>query len=165
MALVEAIAGLEKIGILADWNFVFLGDGPLQDAIQSSINEHALQNRIQIMPTTQSMPAVYQASDLFILPSLYEGMSNALLEAAASGCPIIVNKAADNVGVINDERGWVAEKSLKDTLETVISLPGDKRTRKAKNAAAYIKRIFSNEKMINDTAELYQTVAKPAPLN
>jgi glycosyltransferase involved in cell wall biosynthesis len=165
VALVEAIAGLEKKGILADWNFVFLGDGPLQDTIQSSINEHALQNRIQIMATTQSMPAVYQASDLFILPSLYEGMSNALLEAAASGCPIIVNKAADNVGVINDERGWVAEKSLKDTLETVISLPSDKRTRKAKNAAGYIKRIFNNEKMINDTAELYQTMAKPAPLN
>jgi len=164
-ALVEAIAELETKGVLADWNFVFLGDGPLQEAVQSSINERALQNRIQIMPTTQSMPTIYQASDLFILPSLYEGMSNALLEAAASGCPVIVSKNTDRAEVINDERGWVAEKSLRNTLETVISLPAEERTQKAEYAAAYIKRMFSSQKMILHTAKLYQTVAKPASLS
>jgi glycosyltransferase involved in cell wall biosynthesis len=165
VALVEAIAALEKKGLLANWVFVFLGDGPLQEAVQSGINEHALQNRIQIMPTTQKMAAVYQASELFILPSLYEGMSNALLEAAVSGCAVIVSKNANRAGIINDQRGWIAENSLKDTLETVITLPEDARAQRTEKASTYIKRVFGTQRMINDTAELYQAVAKPSPLN
>jgi glycosyltransferase involved in cell wall biosynthesis len=165
MALVEAIAALETKGVLADWVFVFLGDGPLQKAVQIFINEHALQNRIQIMPPTQDMPAVYQASKLFILPSLYEGMSNALLEAAASGCPVIVSKNADSAGIINDQRGWIAENSMRNTLETVITLSEKERTQKSKKAAAYIKQVFNTQRMINDTVKLYQTVGMPTSLN
>lgn len=162
LSLIESIDALEKKDVLADWIFVFLGDGPLQEAVQSSIDEHGLQNRIQIMPTTQDMPAVYQASELFILPSLYEGMSNALLEAAASRCAVIVSKNADSASIINDERGWVAEKSLTDTLETVITLPKEERARKAENSSTYVKRVFSNQRTIDDTAKVYQTVAKSA---
>jgi glycosyltransferase involved in cell wall biosynthesis len=162
LSLIESIDELEKKGVLADWIFVFLGDGPLQEAVQSSIDEHGLQDRIQIMPTTQDMPAVYQASELFILPSLYEGISNALLEAAASRCAVIVSKNADSASIINDERGWVAEKSLTDTLETVITLPKEERARKAVNSSIYVKRVFSNQRTIDDTAKVYQTVAKSA---
>jgi glycosyltransferase involved in cell wall biosynthesis len=162
MALIEAIASLETKGILAGWKFVFIGDGPLQETVQSSINVHALQKRIQIIQTTQDMPAAYQASELFILPSLFEGMSNALLEAAASGCAVVVSKDADSAGIINDERGWVSEKSLRDTLETVITLPEEERARKTEKASTYIKQVFSTQKTINDTAKIYQAVAKPA---
>jgi glycosyltransferase involved in cell wall biosynthesis len=162
MALIEAIAELETNNVLDNWVFVFLGDGPLQDTVQSSIDAHALQNRINILPPTQDMPAVYQASDLFILPSLFEGMSNALLEAAASGCAVIVNKSADSAGIINNERGWVAEKSLSETLATVIACPIDERVRKTENASSYIKRIFSTQRMISYTAKVYQTVAPSA---
>ena len=117
------------------------------------------------MPPTQDMPAVYQASKLFILPSLYEGMSNALLEAAASGCPVIVSKNADSAGIINDQRGWIAENSMRNTLETVITLSEKERTQKSKKAAAYIKQVFNTQRMINDTVKLYQTVGMPTSLN
>ena len=108
------------------------------------------------------MAAVYQASELFILPSLFEGMSNALLEAAASGCAVVVSKDADSAGIINDERGWVSEKSLRDTLETVITLPEEELARKTEKASAYIKQVFSTQKTINDTVKIYQAVAKLA---
>jgi glycosyltransferase involved in cell wall biosynthesis len=160
--LIEAIASLETKGVLAGWNFVFIGDGPLQEAVQSSINEHALQTRIQIMRTSHDMPAAYQASKLFILPSLFEGMSNALLEAAVSGCAVVVSKNADSAGIINDERGWITEKSLRDTLETVITLPEEELARKTEKASAYIKQVFSTQKTINDTVKIYQAVAKLA---
>ncbi|NKB20051.1 MAG: glycosyltransferase [Alphaproteobacteria bacterium] len=157
-ALVEAIAALEPRGTLTDWHFVFLGDGPLQDTILSLIHQHALQERIRIMPPTQNMPAVYQASDLFILPSLYEGMSNAVLEAAASKCAIIVNKNADNVGLINDDRGWVARNSIQDTLETVISLTDEERAQKANTASAYVEQNFGAKISMNKTVAVYRTV-------
>lgn len=158
IALIEAISELETRGVLADWHFVFLGDGPLQGAVQSSIDEHALQNRIQIFSPTTDMPAVYQASDLFILPSLYEGMSNALLEATASGCPVIVSKNADNSGIINDERGWIANDSINEVLETVLCLSEEERKIKGQKAASYIAQNFSVKKVVEKTTSIYRTI-------
>ncbi len=157
-ALIEAIAGLEKRDLLAGWHFVFLGDGPLQDAIQTTIQQHALQERIQILPPVNNMPAIYQASDIFVLPSLYEGMSNALLEAIASDCAVIVSKEANNIGLINNERGWVVENSLQDTLESVFALTDDERAQKTRAALAYIKQNYRAEITVNKTVEVYRTV-------
>jgi glycosyltransferase involved in cell wall biosynthesis len=157
LALVDAIAKLEKRRILADWSFVFLGEGPLQAEVLTHIDQHALQNRIHIVSTMQNMPSAYRNADLFILPSLFEGMSNALLEAAASRCPILVGHGADEAGIINNERGWIAGASLSDILETVLSLTEEERILKGQRAAAYIAQNFSVKKVVEKTVDVYRT--------
>lgn len=155
-SLIEAIASLEQKKVLEDWSFVFLGEGPLHSHILSLINRYALKDRIKILAPRQNMPSVYQAADLFILPSLYEGMSNSLLEAAASECPIIVNKEADEAGLINNDRGWVVNNSLQKTLETVISLPKKTREKKGKAASVYVKQNFNSDKVVDETVKVYR---------
>jgi glycosyltransferase involved in cell wall biosynthesis len=157
LALIEAISTLEKSDLLAGWSFVFLGEGPLQSKLLAHINQHGLQNRIHVISTMHDMPSAYRNAHLFILPSLYEGMSNALMEAAASGCPILVSRGANEEGIINKERGWIAEDSLSNTLKTVLSLTEEERALKGQRAAAYIAQNFSVKKVVEKTADVYRT--------
>ena len=156
-ALIEAISKLEKRNILADWSFVFLGEGPLESKVITLINQHALQHRIHVISTIHDMPPAYRNADLFILPSLYEGMSNALMEAAASSCPILVSRGANEAGIINSERGWIAEGPLSDSLETVLSLTEEERVLKGQKAAAYIMQNFSAKRVVEETVGVYRT--------
>lgn len=61
------------------------GEGELRDELEKLISSLKMDGRIRLMGAANNMPEVLSKAELFVLPSDYEGMPNALLEAMASG--------------------------------------------------------------------------------
>jgi glycosyltransferase involved in cell wall biosynthesis len=68
-----------------------VGDGPDRPELERFIAEHGLSDRVEIVGwlAREQLPAQYDWGDIFVLPSLDEGMPNVVLEAQAAGMPVI----------------------------------------------------------------------------
>lgn len=79
----------EVVKVIKDAKLIILGEGTLQEYLQDLIVELKLENNIFLWGY-KTNPYIYIAnSDLFVFPSLYEGLGNVLLEAMACGVPIV----------------------------------------------------------------------------
>lgn len=75
---------------LGDWRVVIVGDGPLHGELEAQAKRLGLASRVT-WAGRQSDPFVfYRSADIFVLPSRYEGMPNALMEAMGEGLPPII---------------------------------------------------------------------------
>ncbi|GAB5444604.1 MAG: glycosyltransferase [Fuerstiella sp.] len=66
-----------------------LGEGPLQERLQQQIDAASLQRHVRLCGFQANAPAWFRSADLFVLPSLLEGMPNVLLEAMACGTAVL----------------------------------------------------------------------------
>ncbi len=80
----------------------------------------------------------YQAADLFVLPSRWEGMSNALLEAMACGLPVIATRVGGNVDLVNHEETglMVPPENPTELSQAIARLRSDDELRRRLGAAA-----------------------------
>jgi glycosyltransferase involved in cell wall biosynthesis len=74
-----------------------VGDGPERDKLEGMAGEG-----IRFLGQRDDTEAVYRALDLFVLPSENEGISNTILEAMASGLPVIAGRIGGNPELIED---------------------------------------------------------------
>lgn len=72
-----------------DWDLTILGEGSERAALESLRDALGLRDRVSLPGRVGNMAAWYQASDLYVLSSQAEGLSNTLLEAMASGLPCV----------------------------------------------------------------------------
>ncbi len=90
---------LNSMRICCDFNLVIAGKDKELNNVQSFINRHRLTDRVRLLGPTNDVRNVYWASDIFVLPSLYDPSSNAILEALACGLPCITTA---NVGSMTE---------------------------------------------------------------
>ena len=81
---------------------LIVGDGPLRPLLTQLIEQLALQDIAWLAGDRQDVPRLLQAMDVFVLPSLGEGISNTVLEAMASGLPVIATAVGGNVELVED---------------------------------------------------------------
>jgi glycosyltransferase involved in cell wall biosynthesis len=72
-----------------DWNLVILGDGNQRNELEQQIRRSGSSERILLPGTAGNIGAWYQAADLFVLSSHFEGFGNTLMEALAHGTPAV----------------------------------------------------------------------------
>lgn len=89
--------------------FVIAGVGPDRPLIERFIAEQRLSNvRLLGFVSDEALPNWYRASDVFVLPSKSgEGMPMVILEAFASGTPVIATRAGGQTEMITDQTGWL----------------------------------------------------------
>ena len=91
---------------------VLIGEGPLQGALEAKIKALSLEDSV-IMPGVRSdMDRVYCAMDVFLLPSLYEGLPVTLVEAQCSGLPCVITDNITDEVVFSDS---IVKKALMDS--------------------------------------------------
>ena len=96
----SALAQLKEL----EWQWCIAGDGPQINALRSLANEFGIQDRV-IFPGWRShaeLVECYKASNLLLFPSRHEGMPNVVLEAMASGLPVIASRIAGNEELVLD---------------------------------------------------------------
>ena len=71
--------------------FVLVGDGPARAAITAEVARRGIAHAVRFAGARDDVPRLLAAADLFVLPSLWEGLPGAVLEALASGLPVVAS--------------------------------------------------------------------------
>ena len=97
------------------------GTGPLENAIRLEADKAGLGRNMVLTGFINDMRSFYKATDIFCLPSLTEGLPLTLLEAAASGKPIVASKVGAVGSLINDKvDGFTPEPDNIDQLSRAL---------------------------------------------
>lgn len=94
----------EMIKQSKDLHLILVGSGSMEDDIRNRINELAINDNVSMFESDTNIPLVLAASDYFVLPSIYEGFGNVLIEAQAAGVPCFASDACQpepNLGLID----------------------------------------------------------------
>ncbi|MBI5716045.1 MAG: glycosyltransferase family 4 protein [Chloroflexi bacterium] len=157
------LQSLTRLTDLKNFKVRIIGDGSQRRLLEIQARESYLDSIIDFVGFSDDAPRWLSVSDIFVLPSRYEAMSMALLEAMASGLPCIVTNVGENAQLITDgAEGFVvppenAEK-LADALAKLIAAP-DLRQRMGQAARIKVEQ-YSGERMAEKTFSLYQSLLK-----
>ncbi|HBL18027.1 MAG: hypothetical protein A2X36_07610 [Elusimicrobia bacterium GWA2_69_24] len=83
-------------------SIVLVGSGPEEPNLRLAVARFDLAGRVLLSPPTERIERCYRAADAFILPSISEGLSNALLEAMASGLPVLGTRVGGTREAVSD---------------------------------------------------------------
>lgn len=84
--------------------FVIAGDGPDRGKLEASARSLGVTERVRFLGHRQDVPALLAACDLFVLPSLYEGLPLSVLEAMVAGIPVIATAIGGTSEVVQDRK-------------------------------------------------------------
>jgi glycosyltransferase involved in cell wall biosynthesis len=156
--LIEAASKL--VSQFPNFHILFLGDGELREQLMGQTHNLDLDNHIHFMGTRSDVPSVLAASDLFILPSLWEGLPMALIEAMASELPVVATDVSGTTQVMEDGKtGILVHPGQSSELEDAVGkLLGDPVTAKNMGEASRLRveKLFSAQKQANEYLELYK---------
>jgi len=94
--LIRAFAHRATQGSGPTPGLVLVGDGPLRGELQQLVASLNLGDAVFFAGPSDRVPELMQAMDVFVLPSLNEGISNTLLEAMATGLPVLATRVGGN---------------------------------------------------------------------
>lgn len=97
---------LDAIHLLDEPNavFAFVGDGPLREELEVKALALGIGERVRFVGVRSDVPELLVVADGFVQPSLWEGMSLALLEAMFAGLPIVATRIEASTDVLEHER-------------------------------------------------------------
>ena len=118
--LIDAVSDVVKR--YPDVTLEIYGDGELKPALLQRIRELALEDHVFLRDSTTDVPSIMARSGIFILPSLFEGMPNALMEAMAVGMPCIATDCpcGGSAVLLRDDGGLLVKNNDRDDLTNAI---------------------------------------------
>jgi glycosyltransferase involved in cell wall biosynthesis len=142
--------------------FVLAGDGPERCSLEKQAVSLGLSDRIVFLGHRKDVQELLAQCDLFVLPSLFEGLPLSVLEAMAAGKPVIAsNIGGTNEAVVNGETGLLVPPgdpdALADAIRTLLSDPSLAR-RMAAAAKERVSSEFSVEQMVARTTAIYDAL-------
>jgi glycosyltransferase involved in cell wall biosynthesis len=148
-ALLEALEG-------TPYSLDIIGEGEEEENLKRFVKEHSLNvNFLGTIPNHQ-LPEVLNRYEAFVLPSLYEGMPKALLEAMACGLPVVGARVEGIAEMLEDGCGLLCEGevSLKETISGLMQ-NNDLKKKLGEKAREKIHRYYSIEELIKQELNLY----------
>ena len=101
---------------------VMVGDGPLREEALRMLNKAGLSGQAWLPGDRHDVPELLRAMDIFVLPSLGEGISNTILEAMASGLPVVATRVGGNPElVVEGSTGVTVPAADAEALATSIA--------------------------------------------
>ena len=156
--LIEGFAKFNKK--YSNSELILLGEGKLEDKIMHYIKEYSLQDKVHLLGIKENVSNYLYDSDLFILPSLYEGMPMSLIEAMATGLPIVASNVGGIPDMLDDKKdAFLINPSSNEIAKSIefLFLNDNLRTRLGINS--YKKSYkFSNITMAKKYMEIYEKV-------
>jgi sugar transferase (PEP-CTERM/EpsH1 system associated) len=155
--LLEAFAGAASGNPAA--KLIIVGDGPEHRKLHDIREGLPNPNQIIFLGERQDVQMLYPSMDVFVLASKNEGISNTILEAMASGLPIIATSVGGNPELVTHEKTGLLiapenRDALKNALAHYIRNP-EERMAHGRNARADAVKRFPLERMVREYENLY----------
>jgi glycosyltransferase involved in cell wall biosynthesis len=146
---------------------VLMGDGPLKHDLTATIEQLGLGSVVRLPGWRRDATQLLPALDLFVLSSLSEGISLALLEAMAAGVPVVATGVGGNLEVLREPSSGllVPPRSPRDLADAILSLIDDPGKRGALSAGGRerVEAAFSLKRMVKDYEALYASLMRTTP--
>jgi len=156
--LFQAVPLLVSRGV--DCALLLAGDGPERPRLEALAASLGIEDRVHFLGVQPHVADVLATADLFVLPSIVEGLPLAMLEAMAAGAPVVATAVGGVPDVIvNGDSGLlVAPRSADAIADAVARLAGDEalRTRLALRARAVVAERFTERRHLETLAALYR---------
>jgi sugar transferase (PEP-CTERM/EpsH1 system associated) len=164
--LVRAVAiarGQGEAG--ARLRLVIAGDGPQRAEVEAEIVATGIGDITWLAGARSDVPEVMRALDIFALPSQAEGISNTILEAMASGLPVVATDVGGNAElVVAGETGaLVPAQDPHAMAQALLRYTADAALRQSHGAAGRqrVERSFSIDNMVARYTRLYEQLLRP----
>jgi glycosyltransferase involved in cell wall biosynthesis len=150
---------LEAAAQLPEVDFALAGDGTLRASLEAQARSLGLAQRVQFLGHRTDIPDLLASCDVFVLPSLYEGLPLSILEAMAACKPVIATQiGGTDEAVIAGETGLLVPPAnpaaLAEAIRTILAHPELAR-RLATSGRRRVQQEFSENRMIRQFTELY----------
>jgi len=144
--------------------FVLAGDGPDRDELERQARRLGLGDRVLFLGYRQDIADLLATCDVFVLPSLYEGLPLSILEAMAAGRPVICSAiGGSNEAVSNGDTGLLVQPEnpteLASAINMMLSNP-DLGQRLAGAAKTRVMKEFSATRMAESNMQIYEELSQ-----
>lgn len=152
-AVIRAISGMKNI------TYVIVGKGELRDKLETTSAECGVDCRLVGFRT--DVADFYDAADVYILPSIREGLNVSLMEAMASGLPCLVGKIRGNVDLVDESGGYLFNPSsveeIRSAVQKAVNMTTEERQEQGNHNLKTI-RLFDLQTVENVASEIYRGV-------
>jgi glycosyltransferase involved in cell wall biosynthesis len=163
--LLKAIRELRRRPVGEHLQFIWIGAGSLEPRIRAMIDEIAARQAIHLVHRTSSVERYLDAADIFVLPSMFEGMPISIMEAMAKGLPVMATAVSGTpeelggTGVLLPDPTVEGERTiacLTDGLER-WALDESLRRKIGHECRRRAERMFVRDRMVADYLRLVET--------
>jgi glycosyltransferase involved in cell wall biosynthesis len=136
------------------------GDGPLRKTMENLARELGIEKRTKFLGIRRDIPQLMNAADAYVMSSSWEGMPNVLLEASATGLPIVATDVGGNREIVLDGvTGFLVPprnpEALARAMLRIMDLSDEERKEMGKRARKHIEVKFNLDRVVDLWEILY----------
>lgn len=142
--------------------FIIGGEGDYLPVVELRLNSFINTKKVIILGKISNVNEVLLASDIYVFPTYRENLSNSLLEASATGLPIVTTNVGGNPEIVkHEETGILIEPYNSDQLtQAILNLSNDKalRIKYGRNGLDRMEKYFSQKIIFNEMSDMYDSL-------
>jgi glycosyltransferase involved in cell wall biosynthesis len=139
-----------------DFEIQIVGDGYLRDELKELIQKYALENKVKLLGLRNDIPQLLNRAHCLLMPSLWEGLPIVILEAGASGLPVISTPVGSIPSLLNPENAYLVElDNFKKSMIDVIN-NYDNAIKKGKKLFEKIQKRYSIDNVVKEHEKIYK---------
>ena len=159
----EAARLLDEAGVEA--RYFVAGEGPLDTSLRRRLRETSLAHHVTIVPPPEPLERVFKMLDIFVLPSLREGLGSGLLEAMACARPVVATAVGGTFTVVTEgENGYLVPRgdtaTLAARIRDLLEDPDEARAM-GRRGRKLVEERFTSERMVGEIQSVYDVVTAP----
>ena len=152
----NVIEALKNFGsVIPNVHFTFIGEGEIRPSLELKVKEYNLENYVTFVGVSNDVESYLSKSDIFMLPSMDEGLPMSIIEAMRAGLPIV----SCPVGgipemVVTGENGVLIEPSIKGVYEFLSLIDKYDWGYMSKRSRLTFEQKFTSDKMVVEYCNL-----------
>jgi glycosyltransferase involved in cell wall biosynthesis len=159
--LIEAFSQVKKQ--IPNAELLIAGTGELEDELKKQASETDCETSIHFLDRVNNMPEIYGAADVFVLPSIAEGLPRSIMEAMAAGVICIASNAGGIPEILDNGRfGFLAapkdSNALCETMLKTAAVSSDEKIKIISSAKNHIQGNYSHGIMIKRMEKIYDSL-------
>ncbi len=165
--LLESIKTLNRDGYKSKLKFYVVGKGPLYEKYTS---EYQFENVEYVgFASEERLKELYETCDLFVFPTLFEGMPTVVLEAMVHGMPVIVSDTGATAELVNSKNGYLVDagdkRAFKSAIQAYYQLSADDKRKMSEESRTKVMNNFTWDIVGRKHIELFESMLPSNPLS